>query len=222
MTRTTLNVKSTKAKTSGTVPVSEPISSPIRMDFLMLLWEVCRANLQASSVNGGGDTDERWHWPSVLRIAGELQPRFFVLENPSALLTLQGGSAFLKILGGFTDLGYDVQWDVIPATAVGAGHQRERVWILASHTDCAGLQRHPGNEKKKRNTNPGRYPPEADLRSRKIDSKVWYRQSGIEPVVNGLSRRMVEDKLKAVGNSLVPQVAYIYMKSIADTFRMIR
>jgi hypothetical protein len=34
-------------------------------------------------------------------------------------------------------------------------------------------------------------------------------------VVNGLPGRLVKDRLTAVGNSLVPQVALVFMKAIA-------
>lgn len=97
-----------------------------------------------------GTADERWLWPDTLRIVRELQPRFCLFENPPALLTLECGRAFNGIVGGLAALGYVGFYDVLPAAAVGAGHLRERVFIVAADADgltgekwsrlCAGIK----------------------------------------------------------------------------------
>ena len=165
-----------------------------------------------------GTTDERWMWPDTLRIIGELRPRYAILENPRALLTLEGGAAFRGILGGFAGLGFDVQWDVVSAAALGAGHRRERLWILASNTDSARLEGHPWNGQAGGGAQTHGYATPGDLRQREISSPVWYRQSGIEPVVNGLPAGVARNQLTAIGNSLVPHVAHVWLKAIASTY----
>ncbi len=163
-----------------------------------------------------GSEDERWMWPETLRIIGELVPKFVVLENPRALLSLDGGRAFLGILGAVADLGYDVQWHSVPASALGAGHQRDRIWILASHSDCAGLERHAGDvEGGRGQEKAGRHPAPENLRDREITSPQWYHQSGIRPVVDGIPGKVVREELTSVGNSLVPQVALVCMRTVA-------
>lgn len=82
-----------------------------------------------------GTSDERWMWPDALGIVGELRPRFAVFENPPALLTLESGGAFNGIASELSALGYDLWWDVIPACAVGAGHIRERLLLVAADRD---------------------------------------------------------------------------------------
>jgi DNA (cytosine-5)-methyltransferase 1 len=44
------------------------------------------------------------------------------------------------VLGGLADLGYDAEWESIPAAAVGAPHLRYRVWIVGylAHADDVG------------------------------------------------------------------------------------
>ena len=162
-----------------------------------------------------GTADERWMWPDTLRIIGELRPRYALLENPRAILTLEGGAAFRGILGSFADLGYDVQWDIVSAAALGAGHRRERLWILAANSDSPRLERHAGNGEAGRGTQAHGYAAPCDLRQREITSAQWYHQSQIQPVVNGLSGELARNQLTAVGNSLVPQVALVWMKAIA-------
>ena len=66
-------------------------------------------------------------WYEFARIIGDLRPRYVVVENVAALLTRGMDS----VLGTLSTLGYDAEWHVVPASAVGAPHRRERVWIVA-------------------------------------------------------------------------------------------
>jgi len=66
-------------------------------------------------------------WYEYARIIGELRPSYVIVENVAALLTRGMGT----VLGDLSTLGYDAEWHVIPASAVGAPHRRERVWIVA-------------------------------------------------------------------------------------------
>src|SRR5208337_4764409 len=49
------------------------------------------------------------------------------MENVAALL----GRGLERVLGDLGALGYDAEWHCIPASAVGAPHRRDRVWIVA-------------------------------------------------------------------------------------------
>lgn len=82
--------------------------------------------------------DERWLWPEVARIAGELGPRFLFLENVPGLLTASGGSAFGEVLGSLAALGFAAEWDCFRASDVGAPHRRERWFLLAYRDDGRG------------------------------------------------------------------------------------
>jgi DNA (cytosine-5)-methyltransferase 1 len=66
-------------------------------------------------------------WYEFARIIGEIRPRYVLVENVGALLT-RGMDA---VLGTLSTLGYDAEWHVVPASAVGAPHRRDRVWIVA-------------------------------------------------------------------------------------------
>ncbi|WP_413888174.1 DNA cytosine methyltransferase [Tateyamaria sp.] len=41
------------------------------------------------------------------------------------------GGWFGRVLGDLAECGYDAEWENIPASALGAPHRRERVWIVA-------------------------------------------------------------------------------------------
>lgn len=66
-------------------------------------------------------------WFEYLRIIGEVRPRFVIVENVKALLT-RGIEA---VLGGLATIGFDAEWDCIPASHLGAPHNRDRIWIVA-------------------------------------------------------------------------------------------
>jgi DNA (cytosine-5)-methyltransferase 1 len=66
-------------------------------------------------------------WSEYARLIGELRPRVVFVENVSALL----GRGLDRVLGDLAALGYDAWWDCIPASALGAPHQRDRFWLVA-------------------------------------------------------------------------------------------
>ena len=73
-------------------------------------------------------------WSEIVRLIGELSPRYVIVENVANLLSgpsEKRGGWFGRILGDLAECGYDAEWENIPAAAVGAPHRRERVWIVA-------------------------------------------------------------------------------------------
>lgn len=75
--------------------------------------------------------DERDLWPEYRRVVSELKPRWVVAENVRGLLTSEDGRFFRGILRDFADMGFDVGWCTYPAAWVGAVHRRERVFTIA-------------------------------------------------------------------------------------------
>jgi DNA (cytosine-5)-methyltransferase 1 len=66
-------------------------------------------------------------WSEYGRLIGELRPRFVIVENVPGLLSLGMGT----VLGDLSALRYDAVWDCVPASAVGAPHRRDRMWLVA-------------------------------------------------------------------------------------------
>ncbi len=66
-------------------------------------------------------------WSEYARLVGELRPAYVIVENVAALL----GRGLGTVLGDLAALGYDAEWHCIPASAVGATHRRDRLWIVA-------------------------------------------------------------------------------------------
>jgi hypothetical protein len=53
------------------------------------------------------------------------------MENVTGLLTSERGRFFNRVLSDLAEIGYDAEWDIIPASSLGAPHRRERVWLLS-------------------------------------------------------------------------------------------
>lgn len=64
----------------------------------------------------------------VVRALRMVRPRYAVLENVAALLSRGLGT----VLGDVAEVGYDAEWHCIPASAAGAPHRRDRIWIVAN------------------------------------------------------------------------------------------
>ena len=83
---------------------------------------------------GMGEGTRSGLWSEIVRLIGELQPRYVIVENVAALLrgpSEQRGGWFGRVLGDLAECGYDAEWENIPASALGAPHRRERVWVVA-------------------------------------------------------------------------------------------
>jgi DNA-cytosine methyltransferase len=78
-----------------------------------------------------GSADERNLWPQFYRVVCELRPGWILVENVPGLLSSDDGRFFGGILRDLASLGYDAEWQVLPAAAFGAPHLRERVFLVA-------------------------------------------------------------------------------------------
>ena len=67
----------------------------------------------------------------VLRIADQVRPKYLFLENVAAILSNGLGT----VLADLAAMGYDARWGCIRASDVGANHQRDRWFLLASNSN---------------------------------------------------------------------------------------
>jgi DNA (cytosine-5)-methyltransferase 1 len=66
-------------------------------------------------------------WFEFHRLIAEIRPSWVVAENVSVLRS----RGLDIVLRGLAEIGYDAEWHCIPASAVGAPHRRDRVWVIA-------------------------------------------------------------------------------------------
>ena len=90
-----------------------------------------------------GTADDRYLWPEMLRVIGEVKPAWVVGENVAGLLSMDGGAVFESVCASLEAKGYAVEAFVLPAISRGAPHRRDRVWIVA-HARSGDARRTPG------------------------------------------------------------------------------
>jgi DNA (cytosine-5)-methyltransferase 1 len=76
-----------------------------------------------------GASDDRWKWPATLNVVELVRPTWCIFENPPGILSLDEFEGVLLRLGS---LGYEIRAFCVPASALGAGHLRYRVFIVAN------------------------------------------------------------------------------------------
>lgn len=119
----------------------------------------------------GGQQDQRYLWPEMLRVINEVRPTWVIGENVAGIGTMveqcritdlgsevtlfEKGNGVHRYSAEFTftiericsDLeskGYSVQPMLIPACAVGAPHRRDRIFFIAHYTDSCNDLRESG------------------------------------------------------------------------------
>ena len=138
-------------------------------------------------------------WKEMARVIGEVRPPFAFMENSPALVYRGLGT----VLRDLSEMGYDAEWCVLGASAVGAPHHRERIWILAVDPDRVG--RFPpsvhGHCDAQRNVWP------IDEVAQQADAcPIWQSgNTGLQCLADGFP--LAVDQFRAVGNAQVPAVA---------------
>jgi DNA (cytosine-5)-methyltransferase 1 len=176
----------------------------------------------------------------LMRVVRTVRPRYVVMENVAAILA----NGLDTVLGELAEAGFDAEWACIPASAVGACHQRDRWWLVAypQGQQCHGR----GFANPEGQTRPAAKlgdsyradAPDAHCqRQQEQQPSAFSSGSGwscwsnaprqlnpdwrgylSEPVLcrgdDGLSGRV--DRLKALGNAVVPQVAAIPLMRVKE------
>jgi DNA (cytosine-5)-methyltransferase 1 len=140
-------------------------------------------------------------WLEYVRIVRLLRPEYVVVENVPALLV----RGLDRVLGNLADIGYDAEWQTVGCDSIGGSQHRKRVWILA----------YPHGTRREGPVWVGQpYPPGetwAAACGEPLRSTCGYWPPGpcavadVPRMADGPAHRM--DRLKALGNAVVPQVA---------------
>jgi DNA (cytosine-5)-methyltransferase 1 len=78
-----------------------------------------------------GTADDRYLWDETIRVVAECKARWFIGENVEGLININNGMVLRQVQTDLEEQGFQVQCIVIPASGIGAWHQRKRVWIVA-------------------------------------------------------------------------------------------
>lgn len=141
-------------------------------------------------------------WAELARLIGEIRPRYAIMENVPNLIAGDDGRWFGRILSDLAEIGFDAEWHCIPASGIGAPHRRERVWIIAYPSE-QGLQ---GSSEAGNDSSQGQERGyQLFTGCSGVPWRAWEAEPSVGRVVVGLPRRV--DRIKALGNSIVPQIA---------------
>ena len=150
-------------------------------------------------------------WTEYARIISELRPKFVIVENVSALLS----RGLDRVLGDLAEIGYDAEWHCIPASAVGLPQSRDRIWIVAysQRNRWLRLDKSIKNSRASINiqscvaggANPFQLLPAVGEFFIEPNSDFSRNDDGLS---DGL------DRLKQLGNAVVPQIPELIGKAI--------
>ena len=176
-----------------------------------------------------GAADDRHLWPAMLEVIRRERPAWVLGENVVGLINL-GLDAVLSDLEASA---YAVRTFDIPAGAVDAPHIRRRLWIVARDRDRdresglpihAEMERVPGDvPDANRSRLEGRDQRAERAREWAARPRVCERHwpspdAWIHGMADGVSARM--DRLRALGNAVVPQIPELLGRAILEAERM--
>jgi len=138
----------------------------------------------------------------LIRVVCEVRPRFALLENVTGLLDCGVGA----VLSRLAEVGFDAEWSVLSACAVGAPCTRERVFIVAYPHGEHGRSGLGIIENRATENECRLHPP---------SSRGWnVPYSGVRGMASRVPGSV--DRIRALGNSVHPPQAYPILKAIAE------
>jgi DNA (cytosine-5)-methyltransferase 1 len=165
-----------------------------------------------------GIDDERNLWPDTIRAVREVMPGWCVFENVPGLLTHK---YFGRIIGDLAESGYIVEWNCISAALFGLPHIRTRL-ILVAYTASSGWDFLDGKTPSETQEERLSYHEQSGYRwqckngRHSVESVGWSLEPGICGSNAGVSSQMDRDRIHALGNAVVPQVAEWIGKRILE------
>lgn len=145
-------------------------------------------------------------WSEMRRIINEVKPKYCIIENVPNLRNRGLG----RIIKDLSEIGYMGRADVISARAFGASHQRERLFIIATHSDNYGFigkAYAESTKDSKRNWEDNR-----GAKRPFMQGAEWPVEPDVGRVVHGISdwshedRKRRKERIKQLGNAVVPQI----------------
>lgn len=136
----------------------------------------------------------------MLRVVGEIKPKFLFLENVPQIIKLGGN----EIINKLVSLGMDCRWACISAASCGAPHKRDR-WFLLAYTNCQSSWETNSEAEFIESSKATRLRHSGQI-GRDISRNYWEENKcPFHGMDDGLPFEL--DRAKALGNSVVAQQA---------------
>ena len=158
-------------------------------------------------------------WSEMHRLIRDIRPRRAIVENVPAI-TVRGIG---QVLGGLAQIGYDAEWDMLPASLVGAPQKRERFFLIAFPCGSFGERGILANVKYDIQIH-----QEWSSTKNIITGREWQRwlnktSFNLDGVISksdfcGMDDGLPEDldRIGLIGNAIVPQVVIPIMQAIKE------
>jgi len=176
-----------------------------------------------------GKADDRYLWPDMFRVISEIRPAWVLAENVAGITKMELDQTFTDL----ESIGYATRPFNIPAIAVNADHLRKRIWIVGY---ARAQERNWLSKKRQKEISEawvsseinsskqglpdwaggkmGQPSPLTEFERSNGETKPREIERDFCGMAHGISNRV--DRLKCLGNAVVPQVAYEIMKIIAS------
>ena len=206
-------------------------ATEFREPFLLTGGYPCQPFSQAGKRRGA--EDDRHLWPSMFGIIRTSRPTWILAENVAGHVTL----GLDEVLADLESEDYAVQPIIVPACAVDAPHRRDRVWIfadsnnarrvkqwrtksiqselVAAKCDCRDVSDSTSIRRKQIGIQ-GRDNKQSAHNSKNSSNarSSWSAEPNVGRVAHGVRNRM--DRLRGLGNAIVPQVAYEIIRAMIE------
>jgi DNA (cytosine-5)-methyltransferase 1 len=209
-----------------------------------------------------GTDDDRYLWDETIRVVRECKPKWFIGENVEGLVNIQEGMVLRQVQNDLEKEGFEVQCIIIPASGIGAWHQRKRIWIIGYNVSnsnarfgirenqeiqtrgntsttsskdvsntfgklsdgCSSTTRNSKAKFKRVECNQSWNWNEVWSKTERCSEQDkqqtwWQTQSNLCGIPHGLSKTLDKNRanrIKALGNSIVPQIARELGKAIIE------
>ena len=181
-----------------------------------------------------GKNDDRFLFPEMLRVIKETQARWVIGENVQNLLNISNGEILQGIHNDLESIGYEVQTFSISASSQGAWHKRQRIWIIANTNTRLSFRENKEIQTRGITSNNGstsiansnNIRTQVQTKGKHTSFKMfgsqskkswWKTFSEFYRIPNGLQYGLDKDRtnrIKALGNAIVPQIATEIGKAI--------
>jgi DNA (cytosine-5)-methyltransferase 1 len=166
-------------------------------------------DISSSGLKRGISGPQSGLWSEFARIVRELRPRLVLVENVSVLVS----RGLDQVLCDLAALGFDAEWETLPAAVFGLPQRRERLFLVA-HLACGGFAPGPFSGIPKgqthsitRNFLDGL--AKAELATQEAPGRVLRMDDGLAPWMDrvaGCGRAVAPDVAEWIGRRIIASV----------------
>ena len=149
-------------------------------------------------------------WKEMFRIIYKTRPRYVLIENSPMLLR----KGINTILQNLAEIGYDAEWYCLQARDFNLPHKRERLFIVC-YPACL---RHPDSIikpdqlQKILSTKTSRQ-THIPMPTKRFNAQSDY--GGVR-MYNGFSKELDKNRIKALGNAVIPSISFFFFECIKE------